>query len=228
MQIKKVRRDCCHQIDSSDLVVVIDVIRAFTTAAFAFLHGAEKIILVSGVDEAFLLQKKYPQALLMGEQSGVPVEGFHFGNSPVDIMNGQIKGRTLIQRTSSGTQGVVSSQHADIILTASFVNAEATLKHIRALNPQRVTFVITCMTKGGDEDLALADYLEKRLLNENVDTDAYLQRVVDSAIGKAFLSGDFAHFPKADLEACLRIDTVPLACQVFREAGELTLRAIQI
>ena len=39
-------------------VVIIDVYRAFTTAAVAFLKGAEKIILVAEVEEALALRKE--------------------------------------------------------------------------------------------------------------------------------------------------------------------------
>ena len=63
----------------SDTVVVIDVLRAFTTSAFAFAQGAREIALVSTVDEAFQLRDQYPDALIMGEVRGHPVDGFDFG-----------------------------------------------------------------------------------------------------------------------------------------------------
>ena len=43
-------------------VVVIDVLRAFTTAAFAFTRGANRILPVSSVDEALALQQATPDA----------------------------------------------------------------------------------------------------------------------------------------------------------------------
>ena len=39
-------------------VIIIDVFRAFSTAAFAFVGGAEKIILVNGAQKALELKKK--------------------------------------------------------------------------------------------------------------------------------------------------------------------------
>ena len=41
--------------NASGVVVVIDVVRAFTTAAFIFDAGAAEIILVSTVEEALAL-----------------------------------------------------------------------------------------------------------------------------------------------------------------------------
>jgi hypothetical protein len=51
-------------------VVVIDVIRAFTTAAFAFGAGAGRILLVDTVEEALALRQRTPGARVMGEVGG--------------------------------------------------------------------------------------------------------------------------------------------------------------
>src|SRR5215213_7695499 len=45
--------------------VVIDVIRAFTTAAWAFELGAERIVLVQGIEEALELKGRLPGSLAM-------------------------------------------------------------------------------------------------------------------------------------------------------------------
>src|SRR6266508_6970461 len=86
-------------------VVVIDVIRAFTTAAFAFAAGAREIVLTSAVEEALALRAHFPGALVMGEVDGLPVEGFDFSNSPAELIGRDLGGRRMIQRTSAGTQG---------------------------------------------------------------------------------------------------------------------------
>lgn len=46
--------------DERDTVVVIDVLRAFTTAAYAFDAGVGEMLLVSTVEEAFELKKTLP------------------------------------------------------------------------------------------------------------------------------------------------------------------------
>ena len=52
----------------------------------------------------------------MGEREGKLIPGFHMGNSPVEIAGQKLSGKTLIQRTSAGTQGVVRSQMAERLL----------------------------------------------------------------------------------------------------------------
>ena len=124
MDIRYATLDTCAQ--ATGLVVVIDVIRAFTTACFAFEAGTEKIVLVGEVEEALALRDRMPSALLMGEVDALLIEGFDYGNSPAALIGLDLTGRTLIHRTSSGTQGVVLSRQAEIILAASFVCAGAT------------------------------------------------------------------------------------------------------
>ena len=51
MQFFRANLDDCAQV--TGLAVAIDVLRAFTTAGYLFSAGVERILLVSGVDEAF-------------------------------------------------------------------------------------------------------------------------------------------------------------------------------
>src|SRR5262249_31988464 len=88
------------------VAVVIDVFRAFSTAAYAFDRGATEVVLVGPVEDAFALRRRWPDALIMGEVDGRRVEGFDFGNSTSVIARAKLHGRRLIQRTMSGHQGL--------------------------------------------------------------------------------------------------------------------------
>ena len=102
MNFERYNLDTCHQIEG--VAVVVDVLRAFTTAAFVFQAGAEEIILTDTVEEAFRLRDEHPGSLLMGEVNGYPIDGFDHSNSPSSLQGAVLAGRTLIQRTSAGTQ----------------------------------------------------------------------------------------------------------------------------
>src|SRR5512135_2299917 len=99
--------ETCHT--ATGLVVVIDVLRAFTNAAFAFSRGAKEIYPVNAVEEALQFKAGTPNSLACGEVGGLPPEGFDFGNSPTQTNTLDLKGCALIQRTSAGTQGIVRS-----------------------------------------------------------------------------------------------------------------------
>lgn len=59
-------------------VVAIDVIRAFTTAAYAFAAGARHIYLVDSVAEALALKHAEPEVVVMGEDRGRRPDGSTF------------------------------------------------------------------------------------------------------------------------------------------------------
>jgi 2-phosphosulfolactate phosphatase len=221
-----------HQADpiETEFVIVIDVIRAFTTAAYAFDKGAEKIILVSLVQEALDLKKDHPEYLLMGEVGGELIPGFDFCNSPVKVWNANLKGKTLVQRTSAGTQGVIRSIKSKKILCSSFVVANATYKRIQYLKQKNITFLITGGVETepkGDEDRACADYLEKLILENNVDSKPYLQRVINSPSGQKFANETASYAKKHDLEAVLQLDKFSFAMEIFMENNLPVLRAIK-
>lgn len=212
-------------LNATGLCVVIDVLRAFTTAAFAFDAGAKEITLVSTIEEALQMHKEDPSLLLMGEQSGMPIQGFHYGNSPADIMKISLCNRSMVQRTSAGTQGVVNCKHADLLMIASFVVAEATIKHIEKLSPNQVSFIVTGM-QNGDEDLACAEYMKCRLLNQNVSILPFLDRVHNSPEGKIFADSNVLEFSKDDLELAVQADRFSFAMEVEKCNARLIARRI--
>jgi 2-phosphosulfolactate phosphatase len=211
--------------NATGLVVVIDVLRAFSTAAYAFYHGVLDIRIVSTIEEAMGLQEKYPGFLLMGEVDGLPIPGFDFGNSPPQFEKLDVNGKHLIQRTTSGTQGVVRSRNAEKLMAASFCTARSTSAYILALSPSEVTFVITGLRPGGwgDEDTACADYIEALLSGHNPDPSSYLNRVKASAPGQLFLDPQLDDYPLMDLEYCLAINRFDFVMPVLRQDGDLLL-----
>jgi len=207
-------------------VIVIDVLRAFSTAAYAFQVGAESINLVSTVDEALSLKKKIPNSLVMGEVGGLPPHGFDFGNSPTQILEQNLKGKHLIQRTGSGTQGVVRSVNAGAMLAASFVVAHATVGYISGLYAELVTFVITG-TQQDEEDLACAEYLEALFKKQNPDPAPYIKRVYESKDACVHLDPQKPEFPESDLDYCTRIDACNFAMTISRQKDRLVMRAVK-
>lgn len=213
-----------HFPEAQGICVVIDVLRAFTTAAFAFAGGAKEIILVSSVEEAFAKLQDDPDLLLMGEVEGRMIEGFHFENSPSEMLKADLKGKRLVQRTSSGTQGAVGCRHATHLLLASFVVADATIKRILELQPSHVSLIATGR-KNGDEDLALAEYLQACLKGSLHDKENTLRRVKASYAAQRMLETYEA--AKQDLELATMIDRFSFAMEVFKQGGDLICRPVK-
>jgi len=215
--------------------VVIDVLRAFTTAAFAFAAGAQEIFLVSSVEKALAMREQIPGSLVMGEVKGLPVPGFDFSNSPAEIDGRDLSGRRLIQRTSYGTQGVVLSERADIILTSSFVCASATANNLHRLASQQVTLVNTgYRPPGGEEgwpvglgteDEACADYIEALIKGEMPEVEPFIRRVRASHSGRIFADPQHPEHSAVDLDYCTQVDRFDFAMRVYRQDGFLVMRA---
>src|SRR2546430_4066099 len=123
------------------VVVVIDVFRAFTVSAYALAAGAGRCLLVKTVEEARALHASIPGSVLSAEVDGLPVPGIPLSNSPTAIAGCDLAGRTLIQRTSAGTQAVAAAGGAGPILAAGLVVAKATARKLLALDPNEVTLV---------------------------------------------------------------------------------------
>jgi len=123
-------------------VAVIDVFRAFTTAAIALANGATGIVMVRTVEEALALREAGIGQICMGEVRGRAPDGFDFGNSPFEISSVDFSSQTIIQRTSAGTQGIVeAATKADRLYAASLGTAEATVRALLSGSPDHVSLV---------------------------------------------------------------------------------------
>ncbi|MEO8207368.1 MAG: 2-phosphosulfolactate phosphatase [Chthoniobacterales bacterium] len=209
-------------------VVVIDVLRAFSTAAYAFSRGADVIFPVSTPEEALSLKKENPDLILMGEEHLFPIPGFDFGNSPADVAAADLEGRQLVQRTSAGTQGLVSVPATDMLFATSFVCAKATAAAIKALAVDHVSFIITGTIHGNpaQEDEACADYITALLEGEEPDLLPYLIRLTGSHAAKRFLDPTEDCYAPGDVALCSRVNAFPFAMRAVSMEGRLALRMV--
>ena len=216
--------------EATGVIVVIDVLRAFSNAAYAFSRGAKAIYPVSTVEEALQFKVGTPNSLAMGEVGGLPPEGFDLGNSPTQTKELDLTNKVIVQRTGAGTQGIIRSVKAEIMFAASFVVAGATVKHIQNLNLEVVTFVITGQHAPGygDEDLACAEYLELLLMGQQPAQDPFLERVFKSRGAIQHLDPKEMGFPLSDLDLCTQIDAFDFAMRVTKENNRNVMQTVKL
>jgi 2-phosphosulfolactate phosphatase len=202
--------------------VIVDVFRAFTTAAFCVAAGAREIVLVADHERALALKRDDPSLFLTGEIEGRPIAGFDIGNSPSAIEHLDLEGRRVVQRTSAGTQGVNAAAAAREIVLGSFVIAEATVRYLRR-RADEVTVV--AMGHGGDEtadeDEACALYLAARLADAPTDVAAII-----AALWEHEDPSWPDWFPRRDAELASQVDRFSFALPVHREDGLLIARPV--
>jgi 2-phosphosulfolactate phosphatase len=206
------RIDILHGIagarEARGVAVVIDVFRAFTLAACAFSRGVREILPAAEIGTAMGWKREHPDWILVAERGGKPVAGADFGNSPSEILNADLRGRTLIHTTSAGTQGLAAAGGAELVLTGAFANAGAVVRFLRDRNPEQVSLVAmgSAGVSPSPEDTACAEYLRDRLTGAETDFPAIAQRLRNSPEGQKFGDPDRPWFPAADLTVCLELD----------------------
>ena len=210
------------------LTVIIDVFRAFSTACYVMAAGAEKIIPVEHVGDAFKLKNEIDGAILMGERQERKVKGFDFGNSPSHILGQDFSGRTVIMTTSSGTRGIANARLADKIITGSFVNANAVISYIRKKNPIEVSLV--CMGYEGhtptQEDTFFAEYVRDILLGKNVDFEK-MKEILRTGDGARLLDpANHEWSPATDFDLCLDLDRFDFVLSIEKEKDYNWLRKV--
>jgi 2-phosphosulfolactate phosphatase len=206
--------------DVSGVVVAVDVLRAFTTAAYAFAAGATSIYLVSTVAEAIDLAGSIPGALTMGEEHGLKPQGFDFSNSPVTIAHANVNGRVLVQRTSAGTQGVIAASKAERLFAASLVCASATAAAIKEVGPESPTYVITGRfpdgSDDGEDDLLTAQLIERARNGAPLDAVATANAVAATPWASQIQAEDSDHVHHLDVAYATEVDRFDFAMEVER------------
>ena len=207
-------------------VVIVDVFRAFTTAAVALARGAAGIIMVADPSEALALRDQGRADVCVGEVNTVRPEGFDLGNSPYEVMQASLEGKRVVQSTRAGVVGVAAATGATVVYGGSFVVADATAQTILQENPPVVTIV--AMGYNGimrtDEDELCALYLRNLLQGRRPDPDAVRKLVLASGEVAKFKAPNPPHWHPQDVEIALEIDRYDFAIRIIKDGDTVVAR----
>ncbi len=209
-------------VETPRVAVVVDVMRAFTVAAWAFAQGAEKVVLAESLDEALALKARHPDWVAIKDGPSAP--GFDTVNSPGLLRSIDLGGRTVVQKTTAGTVGALAVKEASLVLCASFVVAEATARLLRIREGDGVTFVITGEDGRADEDLACAQYIARRATEAGTDATEFLRRAGESRAAAELAEGVRQGVHPDDVALCLELDRFPFAMVAALEDSLMVLR----
>ena len=147
-------------------VFVIDILRATTSMCAALTHGAKAIIPVASTEEALRLAQTIgsDDILLAGEKNCLRIPGFQLGNSPLEMTESAVKGKTIIVTTSNGTQALLACQGAGAVYPAAAVNLTAAADKARETLETDRHILVVCA--GRDVAFSLDDaYCAGRLIS---------------------------------------------------------------
>ena len=208
--------------------MVIDVIRAFSTAAYALAAGAAAIYLVGTVDEALAFKDAHPGSLAMGEDHGLRPNGFDLSNSPVQAAAADLDGRLIVERTSAGTQGVVAARSASRLWCASLVCASATARAVAGAGLGAPSYVITGWfvdqpDQPGTDDRLTAEHIDALRRDEHPDPARVASAVAATDEATFTLALGVGHVDPLDIAFATDVDRFDFAMEVTRDAYGLRL-----
>jgi 2-phosphosulfolactate phosphatase len=216
------------------LTVVIDVFRAFTMACYFIGNGARRIIPIGDIELAYSLKERFPGFILAGERRGKIMPGFAWGNSPAHIEREDFTGKTILQTTSAGTQGIANARQAQEIVTGSFVNAAAVIRYIQKKNPGELCLV--CMGEDAlaptEEDTFFAEYVRDTLEGKKPDFPAMVEIIRRTSGRRFFDPANAASEPPRDFELSLDLDRFDFVLRAgppadIPDAGVVELRRVE-
>ncbi len=184
--------------EAPDAAVVIDVLRATTTIAWALHNGAEAVQTFADLDELKVCAQSWPDAkrLLVGERGGRKLEGFDLGNSPVSVVPETVQGKRLFMSTTNGTRSLQRVRDVSCVLTMALPNRQAVAQQLIHDQPDRVWMV----GSGWEGTYSLEDSLAAGALAESLVASG--ASVANDEMQAALAL--WAHW-KNSPEACLRV-----------------------
>jgi 2-phosphosulfolactate phosphatase len=191
----------------ANITIVIDVIRAFTVAHYAFLQGISRILLAETMEQAFRLKKENPEYLLAGEVEGVAIKGFDLDNSPYHIQQKSLEGKTLVQKTTNGVRATLSCLSSEHIFVTGFSNARKTAAFVRnrILDEKEEVVNIIASHPYGDDDLACAEYIKSILKDSNsISAQEVTERIKYAHVAEKFFDENNRAFLREDVFHCIK------------------------
>jgi 2-phosphosulfolactate phosphatase len=132
-------------------VFVVDILRATTTMCAALSRGAKAIIPVASTEEARRLAQTIgsTDVLLAGEQNCVKIPGFHLGNSPLEMTESTVRGKTIVVSTSNGTRALLACQGAAGVYPVAAANLTVAAEKAREALETEHHILVVCAGRGG-------------------------------------------------------------------------------
>lgn len=143
IEIIRGEKGCLEAARRRGIAIIVDALRASATITSFFSGGAYEVIVVSEVEDAFLLKEEHPDAVLAGERNFIKVAGFDLGNSPAEAASFPLSGRRVIFTSTSGGRRIIEAEGASSILVGSVINASA------------VAGVASTLAKKGKKDIII-------------------------------------------------------------------------
>lgn len=133
--------------------VAIDALRATTAMVAALQNGAETVTVVAEETLARDMAAR-EGALLAGEIRALRPPGFDLGNSPTEMAQADLSGRSIVQFTTNGTRLICGLPWPGRVFAGSLTNARA----VARVAANRGSVALVCAGNEGGREFSLEDF----------------------------------------------------------------------
>lgn len=151
--------------DDSNLVVIVDILRASSSICAAIHNGVKRIIPVSTVEEA--REMKTRGYMVASERDGYVLDFADFGNSPFNFTPETVQGKEIVYSTTNGTRCIHMASHSKAVVIGSFLNISVLADWLIGQNAPVLIFCASWKDRFSLEDTVYAGALAERLLKSD-------------------------------------------------------------
>lgn len=221
-----------ERVGKDDIAVVVDALRASVTVITLLDCGAKAVEPVSEVPK-----DRDEERVYVGEDHGERIDGFDFGNSPLELIDSrsQVRNKHVVLRTTNGTRAVKVVEDAGYVIMGSLTNLDAVIRACENLSESEGAVWFVPAGRHGEpapeDDYTVLRYIEELSeRNENTDESRGMtgSEILDSNRRSLFSESDTGEFLRdrgksRDVSFCSQtniFDVVPLLNHgVFINAG---------
>src|SRR5712692_21941 len=161
-------------------IVVIDVIRATTTAVTAVFLG-RRCLPVESPEAAFQTATRLTNPLLVGEIGGKMPQGFDLTNSPAQLARRSDISRPAILLSTSGTQLICAAAGCQAVYLACFRNCASLSRYLLGRHSRIAVIGAGSRNEFREEDQMCCAFIAEELINggyepENQETLEIVER----------------------------------------------------
>ncbi|MCO6495247.1 MAG: 2-phosphosulfolactate phosphatase [Bacteroidetes bacterium] len=224
---------CSNFSFENKTVVIIDVLRATSTIAFALNRGFKKVITCRDVELARSLKNQ--QSLVAGERNGDKIPGFDLGNSPYEIANLETIPENLVLTSTNGTKSVeiAIQSGAEEILCGALVNVQSLADYINRNNNDIILFCAGWKDHENIEDTYMAGCLIDKLNHCSLVNDSAFMA---SSIYQSHQNNSLIFLEKAnhyqrlmrkgnasDIEVCLQESSLSVVPKLISHQNDISI-----
>ncbi|UOF02246.1 2-phosphosulfolactate phosphatase [Bdellovibrio reynosensis] len=155
------------EIPDREWIIVVDVLRAFTTTRVLLKNQVKRIRISNSIDELLFLRQRKERFCIFAENKGRKVEQADFGNSP--FRASKIEGFSEVGLlTTNGVKSILAVPSGRKILAAGILDLKSVFTYFRC-NSIPFSQVGVLLSSDGPEDFLFASQLEQLTNGHGID-----------------------------------------------------------